>query len=606
MAETCSIADLGQAKVRIAVTPDQQDALLFAADELARYLAIITGAWFEHGDGAGPGIRLAIEHAEHEEHGWRVSPEGVVLHGSDALGVLHAVYAFLETHCGCKWLSEFEGGEVVPRRECLAVPCEKRISRPAMTHRAFTNFPDIDRRTASMVDWMAKRRFNRFMIFANMGDSFARYEQILQRELAGRHMPVELGHHSFKFFLPPDEFFATHPEYYSEVAGQRVTDGQVCTSHPAVAEIMAERICGFFAAHPEISTIGLWPNDGYGWCECPQCQAVEPQEPAWPYEHVARRTDTYLQFVNRVAELVAPEHPDRDLSALAYVNYVQPPRFTTLAPNVRLCFAPFQRCFRHPLAAPAECTRRNAAYTEMLRQWRAMVPGTLYLFEYLMLIDMCSIPYPITSLLPRDFRDYASLGVDGYVLEFKPEEWGLYGVNANLIGRLSWDPGADAEAFLAEHYHDLYGPAAAEMTGYFVQMQRLLADLGPCVGHYDLDYTLRATDQLLRPAAEHLGRAIALSAGADSRYRETVRAAQVGFHVLRKVHAWRRLIAEAKQARPEKRSGRITEALQAGEELVAWTEAKTRRDLLDRDRIALVVRTEHEALRQQLSAGDSG
>jgi hypothetical protein len=315
---------------------------------------------------------------------------------------------------------------------------------------------------------------------------------------------------------------------------------------------------------------------------------------------VARRTDTYLQFVNRVAEVVGREHPDRDLSALAYVNYVQPPRFTTLAPNVRLCFAPFQRCFKHPLAAPADCARRNAAYTEMLQQWRAMVPGTLYLFEYLMLIDMCSLPYPIASLLPQDFRDYASLGVDGYVLEFKPEEWGLYGVNANLIGQLSSDPEADTETFLTEHHRDLYGPAADEMAGYFAQMQHLLANLGPCVGHYDLDYTLRATDQLLRPAADHLGRAITVSAGADSRYREAVRAAQVGFQVLRKIGDWRRLIAAAKAARPEKRADALGEALRAGEELVAWTEAKARRDRLDRDRIALVVRVESEALQREL------
>lgn len=599
MANTCLVADGGRAELGIAVAPDQQGTLRFAIDELARYLAIITGAWFEPADGARPCLRLAIEPAEREQHGWRIGAEGIVLHGSDALSVLHAVYAFLEAHGGCKWLSEFEGGEVIPRRERLAVPYETRTFRPAMTHRAFTNFPAIDRRTVSMVDWMAKRRFNRFMIFANMGDSFARYEQFLQRELAGRQMQVELGHHSFRFFLPPDEFFATHPEYYAEVGGQRVADGQVCTSHPAVVEITAERVCRFFATHPEITTIGLWPNDGYGWCECARCQALEPQEPAWPYEHVARRTDTYLQFVNRVAERVAAEHPDRDLSALAYVNYVQPPRFTTLAPNVRLCFAPFQRCLKHPLAAPPECTRRNAVYTDMLRQWRAMVSGTLYLFEYLMLIDMCSIPYPITGLLPQDFRDYAALGVDGYVLEFKPEEWGLYGVNANLIGQLSWNPEADTGAFLSEHYQDLYGPAAEEMAGYLAQMQRLLADLGPCVEHYDLDYTLRATDQLLRPAAAHLGRAIAISAGAPSRYREAVRAAQVGFHVLRKIHHWRQLIATLRAARPEKRAARLADVLRAGEDLVAWTEGKARRDLLDRDRIALVVRTEHEALRHQ-------
>lgn len=591
MSEVFILADQGQSPLTIAVSAADRGRLGFAADELQRYLAVITGAWLPVGETDGPALRLAVEPAAREQHGWRVSPEGLTLHGDCPLSVLHAVYAFLEAHAGCRWLSEFEGGEVVPRCERLAVPCEERSFTPAMAHRAFTNFPDIDRRTVAMVDWMAKRRFNRFMVFANMGDSFARYEDILRREVVARGLQVELGHHSFRFFLPPEELFAAHPEYYAELGGQRRPDGQLCTSHPAVAEIMAERVCRFFGDHPEIGTIGLWPNDGYGWCECAQCQALEPQEASWPYAEHPRRTDTYLRFVNDVASVVAREHPDRRLSALAYVNYVQPPRAVVPAPNVEVCFAPFQRCFKHPLAAPEDCARRNRGYADLLAQWRALTPGKLYLFEYLMLIDMCSLPYPLTGLLPTDFRDYAALGVDGFVLEFKPEEWGLYGVNANLMGALAWEPQLDAGEFLGAHYADLYGPAAAEMTAYFAELQRLLVDLGPCVGHYSLEYTRRATTQLLRPAAEHLGRAMVAVAGAEPRYRDRVHEAQVGFQLLLRVAHWRRLVAEA-EAGPKQREA----ALRDGAALGEWTRAKERRDVLDARRIGNIIERERQRL----------
>ena len=554
----------------------------FAADELARYLAIITGAWFavvEEAD--GPAITLRVEPGEAEEYGWEVEDRRVTLWGDCALSVLFAVYHFLETHAGCCWLADFEGGEVVPRIEALEVPCERQIFRPAMTHRAFTNYPAIDRRTVSMVDWMAKHRFNRFMIFANAAGSLEAYEKLLRRELVGRGMQVEMGHHSFRFFLPPEAFFEEHPEWYAQLEGERSTRGQVCTSNPAVAEAMAARVCDFLDQHPEITTVGLWPNDGYGWCECPECLAQEPQEPSAVYPTQPRRTDTYLKFVNAVAERVALHHPDRSLSALAYVNYIEPPRETVPLPNVKVCFAPFQRCFKHGIRGGEGCTRPNEHYAGLLERWRRIVPGTLYLFEYLMLIDMMSLPYRIEPILPEDFQYYAGGGIDGFVLEFKPEEWGPYGENAHLIGRLAWAPEADLEGYRAYYYQELYGPAAAEMLEYFSIFENSFIARGPCVHHYDLEYTRRATHQLLQPALEHLGRAIGLAAKAEPRHREAVQRAQTGVQLLERVGRWRELAAQG----PDR-------AREAGEELVQWVEARRKSGAVDAEYIVRRVQRE--------------
>ncbi len=45
---------------------------------------------------------------------------------------------------------------------------------------------------------------------------------------------------------------------------------------------------------------------GYGWCECESCLRLEPQKPSLLWPAYPRRTDTYLQFVNAVAERVLP------------------------------------------------------------------------------------------------------------------------------------------------------------------------------------------------------------------------------------------------------------------------------------------------------------
>jgi len=521
------------------------ERLAFAADELARYLAIITGAHFPLVAPAERAIMLRIE-GETEQHGWDIRPDGLTLVGNDPLSVLHAVYHFLEAHCGCRWLSEFDGGEIVPRHETLTVPCEQRRFRPGFAQRAFTNYPDIDHRTVAMCDWMAKNRFNRFMIFANVEGAFAAYESVLQREVVARGMKIELGHHSCQYFVPPDEFFATHPEYFALSHGERSPHGQLCTSHEAVVALVAERMSALMSSHPEIDTVGLWPNDGFGWCECERCLAQEPQEPSfWPGQ--PRRTDTYLRFINAVAELVLQEHPDRYLSALAYVNYVEPPRAVELHPHVKLYFAPYQRCFRHPIRGHDDCHRPNAQYARLLEQWRRAVPGPLLVFEYLMLIDMLSAPYPLTHILQEDLRFYREAGVEGYVLEYRPEEWGPYGQHAHLLGRLSWDLEVDVEAALREHYADLYGPAADEMAAYRFELDERFAQRGGCVHHYDLGYTRRGTHQLLRPALEHLGHAMAVAASSERRHREAVHRAQVSAQLLLHVGQWQEALEHTRR-----------------------------------------------------------
>jgi len=579
----------------IEVPGEPSETLSFAADQLSYYLAIITGRRFPVGRGPGR-IRLscAMEGPE-GSYEIRVLTDGVELRGTDDLALLHAVYEFLETKCGCRWLAAFEGDEIVPRIEDLSVPLCSERREPACTHRAFTNFPDIDRRTVRMVDWMCKNRFNRFMVFANVQGAFDRYREILKPHLALRGMKVEMGHHSFRYWLPPQEFFSEHPEWYAQIGGKRVPDGQLCTSNATVSDTVADRICEFLDGNPEIDLIGLWPNDGYGWCECSQCAKLEPQRPSAMRPPQLARTDTYIEFVNRVARRVHEAHPDKRLSALAYVNYVEPPTLD-LAENVDVCYAAMNRCFKHPFYGGAECTRENARYAEYFDQWRQRVPGSLYLFCYLMLIDMCSVPYDITGMLGPNFRWLAEHGCDGYVMEFKPDEWGPFGVNGHLIGRLSWDPDLDVDAWLAGYYADLYGPAAPQMLAFHKAYQDRFVAPGPCVYHYDLTYTRRATRELLLPALEHLGRARALAATGEKRHRQALERAHLGIELLMRMGRWQRAHARAQVAEGPKKAVLTQQAVDLAEDLVAWANNHSDTDAIFAPRIEMMARRAIDAL----------
>ncbi len=593
--------------VSIALAPDPPPAVEFAARELSRYLAIITGARFpiEQGKGA-PVLRLGVHlpnapdltGRKRGSLAYQVAEDGIAITGTDGLAVLHAVYTLLE-ELGCVWLHAWEGGEIIPRNLEASLPLGTRLHEPAMVQREFTNLMPIDDSYPLMIDWMAKNRFNRFMVFANLGpprvgqtpssvgsvgvrtgegargtneekDSFERYTELLEAEIVARGMQATMGHHSFRYFLPPGEFFEDHPEYYALLNGERNPNGQLCTSNPEVVRLVAERVCRFFSEHPHIEMIGLWPNDGFGWCECERCQALEPQRPSFYDPNRPRRTDTYLRFVNAVAERVAEEHPGRRLSALAYVNYVEPPEQVEPAENVAVCFAPFKRCIKHTVPPSGECERNNEAYGRMLGQWREKVSGDLYLFCYLMQIQMCSLPYRITHMLGRQWQLWAEAGVDGYVMEFIPEEWGTFGVNAHLIGRLSWDPALDVDAWLGEYYKHLFGPAAEEMGEFYRRYEEDFILPGPCTGHYDVTYTARASDELLRPAMEAFGRARAAAATGEKRHWEATERVWVGMELLRRFGAWQRLVKQAEEAREDRRAELETRARQNAGELLVW------------------------------------
>lgn len=563
----------------IVIARDSPPAVHFAAAELSRYLAIITGGHFpvtERPEPGAPALRLGVclpnapRLPANGSYGWAVRADEVSISGAAPGAVLHAVYAFLE-NLGCVWLHHREGGEIVPRLPQVVLPAGEHTARPAFAHREFTNLYPLDREYTLMIDWLAKNRLNRFMVFANLAGGVETYRQLLEPEMAARGMSATVGHHSFRYFLPPEEFFDHHPDYYALVGGERTPHGQLCTSNPAVVATVAERICELLAAHPTVEMVGLWPNDGFGWCECERCARLEPDRPsAWPGGHPCR-SDTNLRFVNAVAALVAQQFPDRRLSALAYLNYADPPLHVVPADNVAVCFAPMSRCLKHPLAPDVTCERANAAYARLVQRWREITSNALYLFCYLMQIHRLSLPYPITHMLPAELAWQAQVGVDGYVAEFVPQEWGTFGVNAHLMARLSWEPDLDLEDWLQRHCQHLYGPAAADMCAYLEALEQAIRVDGPCTGHYDYRFTLRATEELMRPVLEPLGRARALAATGEKRHWQATQQAALAAQLLLRVGQWQRLV----------RAGAAERADQVRQELLAWVLAHADRGALD-------------------------
>ena len=130
--------------------------------------------------------------------------------------------------------------------------------------------------------------------------------------------------HTFNTLCPPEEFFATNPEYFSEINGGRVKDHtQLCLTNPHVLRIVTERLLARIRQDPTAKLFSVSQNDWYNFCTCPDCKAIDDREES--------HAGTMITFVNKVAEAVEKEFPELWIETLAYQYTRKPPK--TLKPR---------------------------------------------------------------------------------------------------------------------------------------------------------------------------------------------------------------------------------------------------------------------------------
>lgn len=84
-------------------------------------------------------------------------------------------------------------------------------------------------------------------------------------------------HHSFKDLVPPEKYFESHPEYFSERNGKR-TPREICLTNPMVQEIAKKKLLTWIHDNPECSVFSVAKNDVMEYCTCPTCRALQEKK----------------------------------------------------------------------------------------------------------------------------------------------------------------------------------------------------------------------------------------------------------------------------------------------------------------------------------------
>ena len=453
--------------------PDAPEPVQEAARELARVLLAASGATLPVVDapkspmiclGDNAAARAAGLQADKlPEEGFRIEAKGVdvfiVGHdtpdgaftpgGGCSQGTLFGAYEFLERFAGVRWLMPEEVGEDIPRVAELTVDGLPLAGQPDMSYRTV---PYLQRR-ASVGAWSRRLRLGDVAVGGRQGCA------------------VWMAHNHVWDKIPGAEVIGQHPEYAALVGGQRVKpEGRtykLCTTNPGLIQAFADKLMETMAANPDRRMFTISPTDGQGWCECPQCTALdEPTDPkAWPGSAMLPKNMTrrLCTFYNAVAKLVRPRFPDKLLGAYLYYEYAYPPA-EPMAMEPNLFFMLATRAYYGATLYRPELA---AEFPRLIAWWSAHLPGRLAYYDLPTKlipsrVGFIGAPQPSgTSLFKVIFPALQENHVPG-ALVYGMEWWGTAGAHNYVLARLLWDNDADPVALRDEWLSRAYGPAAAE------------------------------------------------------------------------------------------------------------------------------------------------
>ncbi len=433
------------------------------------------------------------------------------------MATCHAVYDFLENHCGVRWYGPGEWGTVYDARPTLTVAATPEVRRkPAMVYRELDMGGAHGRDTVRLAgpeDTVSGAEWNRWLRRLRLGG-----ERFMAAHSTGslyfyHWAKIRPDHHWSTTAPMKDWFQGRRPElfakgYENDRAAWSSMRGwftpadnpppQPCLSEPGTLEFFAQRARDYFDSK-DVSLRyfqGLWIggpfypfhwDDNYWFCKCPECQAqldaaaevmIQDGKGHGRYSN-SHNSRYYFTFVNKLAREVAKTHPDRRIGALAYARTARHPRFD-LEPNIAVQLCTQTRNFWCP------ATRLNE--TDIYNEWIAREGGKrpLYLWLYYEFpvesghaLKYTEFPAFFARQVAADWKRYAADGIRGYLIQ---SSWSFPGkffhdqLELHLVSKLSDNPSLDGQTLIAEFFTRYYGAASQPMRAFYELVENTCYD----------------------------------------------------------------------------------------------------------------------------------
>ena len=387
-------------------------------------------------------------------------------------GTLFAVYAFLDREMGVKWLWPGELGTVVPRREVVRVDRCHYVDAPRLIKRHVRWIFD----SKKVQSLMLKAGYDKETVERINGEFNVWY----RRHMLGWRYIIDAGH-AFTHYW--DKYHEQHPDWFAmRPDGGRyiMSDGErrtvkLCVSNPVLVDQVYKDGVAKLERSPYLLSFSASPNDGHGYCMCPDCKAMDhPDGPGMTFTYKLKdkrevqvkwvgMADRYAKFWDTLADRLAKDYPDRYLGVYAYAAYRYPPLSVGLRPNILLGFVGFNRYvgqLDHSGSRKGWLKWAETGCRQFLR------PNSLYFSGH-------GFPYMFARQIASDTKFCAQRGMLGTDFDSWMGHHGTQGPNIYALVRIIGDPTRDVESCVDEFCYGGFGKAGAAIKTYFDRCEQV-------------------------------------------------------------------------------------------------------------------------------------
>lgn len=407
-----------------------------AARELSEHLKLVTGADFPtiaEKDAAvdakalvfiGRTAKAPKKEYKFDEILIRLDGGNLVLAGHDKRGCLYAVYSFLQEVVGVRWWAP--EATFVPKRPTLAVADDLNISyAPQMISR------EMYHRLAQPTVFSARMKGNGH----------------LTPEYGGAVRIINFVH-SFYKYLPPEKYFAAHPDWYSEIDGKRKHENaQLCLTNEEMIRELTRNVLEDLRRDPGAKMIDVSQNDWHGFCTCKKCKAIDDAEES--------HAGTLVAMLNQVAAVVEKEFPGVLVESLAYQYTRKPPKTIKPRDNVLIRLCTIECSYIQPLDGP-----QNDKFAADIEGWSKLAKH-LFIWDYTTNYNDYLGPHPNLRVLAPNVRYFVTHGAVGLFEEGEGDDF--CELKNWLLLRVMWEPNLDADKLIDEFLRGYYGEAVAPL-----------------------------------------------------------------------------------------------------------------------------------------------
>lgn len=418
--------------------------------------------------------------------------QGVILTGDTGDGTLYAVYEFLKRTTGMRFYAQDE----------IFIPKTQNISLHKFD---IKDKPDFDYRYVGM------------SVLTTYPEPSKRESLAYDSKLYAARMRLQTGnevnnlfgglwaHTSLKNLLPPDKYYAAHPEWYSE------NKHQLCFSSEAARIELSKNLKDYIKSNPQGVFYMIGTEDNPHSCNCAACTEA--------YVKYGGFSGLHMKFVNETAKEIEEWRkqflPDRKfyITVFAYSATRKPPAVydkekkiykafhpDIVAPeNVAVFVAPIGACFYHGIFQN-DC---NHASQEMFLGWSAISKNIL-VWDYNCYFDNTILNYPNFDALKSNFKRYKEYGAKLVYNEacLSTKIVSFEALRVWLQANQMWNVDCDTQALTLEFFENYYKEAAPYISEYFYKVKDYYAILDkkyskkPCKGYHTSIYVSWQPDVL--------------------------------------------------------------------------------------------------------------